>query len=189
MYPQNQWVQLNDFALYRQWKTPSGFLCGTYASSVLLAYYQDNLNPKILPKKIRTQYQKENQELVAGLQPLLQKIDLPTLPLQINFGLNRFFKKYHSGYRARFTSSGSWQRVTKKILQGEPVMVGVMKWLGSSYGNHWVVVHGFYEGVDGKRYYKIHDNWGNAEKIIPARWGNGTISLQKVKITSLTGKI
>lgn len=26
---------------YKKWATPSGYLCGTYAAAVLLAYYQD----------------------------------------------------------------------------------------------------------------------------------------------------
>ena len=38
-YPINQWIELESFEIYRDWKTPRGFLCGTYASSVLLAYW------------------------------------------------------------------------------------------------------------------------------------------------------
>lgn len=38
-YPIDQWVELESFERYREWKTPRGFLCGTYASSVLLAYW------------------------------------------------------------------------------------------------------------------------------------------------------
>jgi hypothetical protein len=36
----------------------------------------------------------------------------------------------------------------------------------------------------GDRFYKIHDNWGKSEAVIPAEWGNGTISLKKVNATA-----
>ena len=29
------------FRRYKSWVTPSGYLCGTYAATVFLAYYQD----------------------------------------------------------------------------------------------------------------------------------------------------
>ena len=52
-YPINQWIELESFEIYRDWKTPQGFLCGTYASSVLLAYWQDQLDADCLPNGIR----------------------------------------------------------------------------------------------------------------------------------------
>ena len=183
-YPVNQWMELESFETYRQWKTPQGFLCGTYASSVLLAYWQDQLDPQALPSGLRERHSRENDGLIHALQPLLQPVDFPTLPLQISIGLNRFFRRYRIPYRARGTAVGSWQRVTKRIAAGEPVMIGLLQMFGSSYKNHWVVAHGFMETADGERFYKIHDNWGQSEAVIPAEWGNGTISLKKVNATS-----
>ena len=180
-YPIDQWVELESFDTYREWKTPRGFLCGTYASSVLLAYWQDQLDVDCLPKGLREKNSKQNEQLIHALQPLLQPIDFPTMPLQISFGLNRFFRRYRIPYRARGTVAGSWQRVTKRILAGEPVMIGLLQLLGSSYRNHWVIAHGFKETAEGKRFYKIHDNWGKSEAVIPAEWGNGTISLVSQK--------
>lgn len=177
-YPLNTWIELPEerFKTYQTWRTPSGFLCGTYASSVLLAYYQDYLDETILPVKLRQKGSKDNQALIAAMQPVLQPIDLPTIPAQISFGLNRFLKQQQASQRARFTTTGAWHRVTKRILAGKPVMIGVLRILGSTYGNHWVVAYGFYEDSRGQRFYKVHDNWGNYNKIIPAGWANGTIS-------------
>ncbi|GCF93523.1 hypothetical protein NRIC_14140 [Enterococcus florum] len=177
-YPINQWVSLpaERFKTYQHWKTPSGFLCGTYASSVLLAYYQDYIDEQILPVDVRRKGTSSNRTMIPQLKPYLQPIDAPTMPVQISFGLCRFFAHVNSPYRSRFTSVGAWQRAVKRISEGKPVMVGVLKVLGSTYGNHWVVAYGFYESAAGKRYYKIHDNWGNYQKIIPASWANGTIS-------------
>lgn len=177
-YPLNTWIELPEerFKAYRTWRTPSGFLCGTYASSVLLAYYQDYVDEKMLPVNLRQKGSKDNQNLIAAMQPILQPLDLPTIPAQISFGLNRFLKQQKVQRRARFTTTGAWQRTTKRILAGKPVMIGVLRLLGSTYGNHWVVAYGFYEDSEGKRLYKVHDNWGNYNKIIPASWANGTIS-------------
>ncbi|MBU5365044.1 hypothetical protein P7H74_06860 [Enterococcus devriesei] len=176
-YPINQWIELNSFENYRTWKTPSGFLCGTYASSVLLAYWQDNLDAACLSAEIRKPQQFAPDILINSLRPLLQPLDLPTVPLQIAVGLNHYFRRYQVPYRARITTLGAWQRVTKRILAGEPVMIGLLKIFGSTYNNHWVVAHGFLETAEGQRFFKIHDNWGNVDKIIPAAWANGTISL------------
>lgn len=41
------------FRPYKQWVTPSGYLCGTYAAAVFLAYYQDYIDETIIPKAFR----------------------------------------------------------------------------------------------------------------------------------------
>lgn len=183
-YPINQWIELESFERYREWKTPQGYLCGTYASSVLLAYWQDYLDEDCLPEELRKKMDSRNKRWIQNLQSWVQPIDSPTLPLQISLGLNRFFRRYKRSYRARGTVAGSWQRVTKRILAGEPVMIGLLKILGSRYNNHWVVVHGFMENSKGQRFYKVHDNWGESATVIPAEWGNGTISIRKVNTTA-----
>ena len=165
-YLKDHWYDLKSFETYREWKTPRGFLCGTYASSVLLAYWQDQIDVACLPAGLRKKNSKQKEELIRA------------------FGLNRFFRRYRIPYRARGTMVGSWQRVTKRLLGGEPVMIGLLQLRGSTYKNHWVVVHGFMETSAGDRFYKIHDNWGKSEAVIPAEWGNGTISLKKVNATA-----
>lgn len=176
-YPIDQWVELSSFETYREWKTPRGYLCGTYASSVLLAYWQDQLDEACLPEGLRKKDSRQNDSLIPALQRVLQPIDFPTTPVQISLGLNQFFRRYRIPFRARGTLVGSWQRVTKRIMTGEPVMIGLLQLKGSTYKNHWVVVHGFMETAEGQRFYKIHDNWGDSAAVIPAKWGNGTISL------------
>ena len=128
-YPIDQWVELESFERYREWKTPRGFLCGTYASSVLLAYWQDQIDEGCLPNGLREKDSSQSEELIRALQPVLQPVDFPTVPLQISMGLNRFFRRYRIPYRARGTAAGTWQRVTKRILAGEPVMIGLLQLL------------------------------------------------------------
>jgi len=57
------------------------------------------------------------------------------------------------------------------------VIIGILKPLGSTYGNHWVVAYAYAETASGERYFKVHDNWGNYKKVIPASWVNGTVTL------------
>ena len=178
-YPKNKWVELppENFARYQTWQTPSGFLCGTYAAAVLLAFTQDQVQPDLLPKTIRTPGEAAPDRLISVLQPVLQPLDLPTIPAQIAVLLNHFLARYSQvAPRVRFTSVGGWYRAVKRITSGQPVMIGLLKLLGSTYGNHWVVAYGFYENERGERFFKIHDNWGHSDKIIPASWVNGTIS-------------
>lgn len=178
-YPVDRWVSLpkERFYPYRSWVTPSGYLCGTYAAAVLLAYYQDYLAPDIIPTQLRQPFAAAREPLLVALRPLIQPMGLPTVPLQVSIGLNRFFRKNKSSWRARFTSVGAWSRTTKRIMQGKPVIVGILRWLGSTYGNHWVTAYGFLETRDGQRFYRVHDNWGSYDKVINAKWANGTVSL------------
>ena len=78
---------------------------------------------------------------------MIQPLGLPTIPLQVSGGLSRFLKKTGNPFSARNTIIGSWQRATKRIRQGKPVMVGIMKILGSPYGNHRVTANQYNESV------------------------------------------
>ncbi|EOL42427.1 hypothetical protein RV11_GL001977 [Enterococcus phoeniculicola] len=175
----DEWVGIpeNRFFAYRNWRTPSGYLCGTYASTVLLAYYQDYLDEAIIPSRLREKNENRYEDLAGYLRRFIQPHGLPTIPFQVGFGLSRYFDHFKLNYRARTTVIGSWNRAIKRIQQGKPVAVGILKILGSTYGNHWVTAYAYLEKSDGTRYYKIHDNWGNYNKVIHASWGNGTVSL------------
>ncbi|KAF1300596.1 MULTISPECIES: hypothetical protein [Enterococcus] len=175
----NEWIGIPEerFSRYRRWMTPSGYLCGTYAAAVFLAYYQDYVDEKIIPANLRNKNAQTSKSLIDILHLLIQPHGLPTLPIQVGYGLSRYFDFYKLPYRARTTMLGGWHRATKRIDQGRPVILGLMRGLGSSYGNHWVVAYAYLETEDGQRFFKVHDNWGDHRKVIPAAWINGTISL------------
>lgn len=173
------WVGLPEqrFLTYKKWRTTSGYLCGTYAAAVLLAYYQDHCMPNLIPSDIRRKDSRDAKELIQKLRKTIQPLGLPTVPIQVSTGISAFFRKQQQPIYARSTVVGSWQRATKRIREGKPVMIGILRLLGSIYGNHWVTAYAYYESASGERYYKVHDNWGNTNKVIPASWGNGTVSL------------
>ncbi len=173
------WVGLPEqrFLTYKKWRTTSGYLCGTYAAAVLLAYYQDYCMPNLIPSDIRRKDSRDAKELIQKLRKTIQPLGLPTVPIQVSTGISAFFRTQQQPIYARSTVVGSWQRATKRIREGKPVMIGILRLLGSTYGNHWVTAYAYYESASGERYYKVHDNWGNTNKVIPASWGNGTVSL------------
>ncbi|HGF7703794.1 dihydrolipoamide dehydrogenase [Enterococcus faecium] len=175
----NCWVGLPEerFLRYKKWATPSGYLCGTYAAAVLLAYYQDYRKGWMLPNEIRKKNTADSLVLTKALRSQIQPLGLPTIPFQVSTGISSFLKKNGNHERARATLLGSWQRATKRIREGKPVMIGILKVLGSTYGNHWVTAYAYFETETGERYYKVHDNWGDYHKVIPASWSNGTVSL------------
>lgn len=173
------WVGLPEqrFLNYKNWRTPYGYLCGTYAATVLIAYYQDFQNELFFSPTLREKGTKDHVQLSEALRQAIQPLGLPTVPGQVSHGITKFLK--HTGNRvsARSTMLGSWQRATKRIRQGKPVILGVLKVLGSTYGNHWVTAYAYYQSSSGERFYKVHDNWGNTDQLIPASWCNGTVSL------------
>lgn len=172
------WIGIDEqrFRPYRNWRA-KGQQCGSYASAVMLAYYQDYLDESIVPSKIRKPHATD-ETLIQMLVIFIQARGFPTVPLQVSWGLNRFFQHYHCSQLALFTPYGSWHAATRKINQNKPVIIGLLKILGSSYGNHWVTAYAYQRTESGARYYKIHDNWGNYCKVIAANWTNGTVNLR-----------
>lgn len=175
----NEWLGISEseFYPYRNITTKSGYLCGTSAATVFLCYYQDHLVKTIVPEHIRQNGSDPTKALQDLLRVIIQPFDFPTISLQVSHGLSRYFRLFKLPFRARQTPVGGLERVKKRLLQGKPVIVGLMKLKGSTYGNHWVVAYGYKKDETGKEWLKVHDNWGNYHKVIPASWINGTISL------------
>lgn len=165
------------FKAYRNWRTPRGYLCGTYAASVLLAYYQDYVDEQMIPSFIRQKKATDGATLAAFLQLFIQRYGMPTIAFQVAHGVSSFLGRYQQNVRSRATMIGGWQRAVKRIDQGKPVIIGLNKLCGSTYGNHWVVAYAYKETATGERYFKVHDNWGSYCAVIPAKWVNGTVSL------------
>lgn len=175
---QKNWQGLPEeaFQPYQSWINQEGSLCGTYAAAVLIAYYQDYRQELVLPSFVRKQSSQESDNLVHYLRLLIQPLGYSTITVQVSHGLSRFTHYFQQPLWARSTPYGGWSRTVKRIDQGKPVIVGLNKWLGSHYGNHWVVAYAYCVDETGERWLKVHDNWGNYRAIIPAKWVMGTIS-------------
>lgn len=166
-----------DFFPYRKVVTSKGYLCGSYATTVLLSYLQDHQH-LTLPSNLRKIQEPNYEKLAKKLISYLQPIDLPTVPLQISLGLRRFFHAYRIPVEVLTQSLGA--RETGKLLLADkqPFLLGVLWLFGSKYGNHWVTAYGYCQ-VAGKVFYKVHDNWGDYRKIISATLGNGLVTVKK----------
>ncbi len=78
------------FLRYKKWATPSGYLCGTYAAAVLLAYYQDYREEWMLPLEIRKKNTSNLMALTKALRSQIQPLGLPTIPFQVSTGISSF---------------------------------------------------------------------------------------------------
>ncbi|XBG85335.1 hypothetical protein V4S32_08330 [Enterococcus cecorum] len=103
----------------------------------------------ILPDFLQENTQQGQASLVEILKLLVQPFGFPTLPIELSMGLNRFFRRYQMPYRAHSTTMVCLTRIKKRIDAGLPLIVGLSKKRGSSYGNHWVVCYGYLQNEDG----------------------------------------
>lgn len=161
------------FARYTEWINREGNLCGTYSAAVMLAYWQDWLDGAVVPDKLHLPKSADGQKLLQLLRMYTQLHGFSTTPFQVAWGLRRFFAHYHIPYTARFAAVGGWQIVKHSVARGEPLIVGLLQWKGSRYGNHWVTCFGYRN--QGKRELLVHDNWGKSASVIPAVWMNGAV--------------
>lgn len=171
-----QGIDEQRFANYQSWINQQGNYCGSYAAAVLLAYYQDYFDETIIPEYLREVNSSKEQALIAVLQLIIQPFGLPTLPIELSMGINRYFRRFAANYRVRQTPFGGWQRVKKRLDNHQPIIVGLSKKKGSTYGNHWVVAYAYAKAENDQYLLKVHDLWGNYAAIVPVSWLNGTVS-------------
>ncbi len=170
-------VEEEQLAPYQDIITKDSNLCGTSASGVLFSYLQDH-DQLYLPTILRRKKSLAFQPLLDKIKKFVQPIPLPTVPVQIAFGWRRFFRYYHLPVTIFTQSLGAKASLKKLLQEKQPALLGILTFFGSEYGNHWVVAYSYQE-VNGVTYYKIHDNWGNYRKIIPATLGNGVVTIKK----------
>jgi hypothetical protein len=177
-----QWQGISEerFKRYEDWINSDGQLCGSYAAMILLAYLQDYHPTFKLPPFVRKKGSSDGENLVHYLQLFIQPLGFSTIPLQVSWGISRFCHFMKQPQWARSTPIGGWERTIKRIDTGLPLIVGLNQRLGSTYGNHWVVAYAYGEDQEGKRWVKVHDNWGNYRAVVPAKWLMSTISFKEI---------
>lgn len=171
----NVWVQLpaERFSRYRWINTDN--TCGSYATAIALAYYQDYVSTAYVPSSLRTKNSTSPGSLITTLKKYIET-GYGTLPGNVANGVRSFFSAYNTGQYAQFYDWGTWDRVVDKVgNQSRPLMVGLTSIAGSPYGNHWVTVYGYMENSSGKGYYRCNDNHGNTNKSIEASWTCGSV--------------
>lgn len=171
------WTGLDEkeFKSYKSWiNNGSPGICGTYCAAVLTHY-------TVLRD---TNHQMEKNDLIDAFKKVIDDYHLHsgTFYWNVENGLNSIFN--FKNYRAK---SGLLPdiEVPKIIDQYQsPVIVGTLKYLGSSYKNHWLLVYAYAYDDKYDLYFKAYDNHGNYKAIIPAKQTNAYIYLEPIQTSS-----
>ncbi len=130
-------------------------LCG----SRLLAYYQDYIDETIIPKAFRRKTARSDSSdgNAAGADSASWVADDR---LASQSWIDSVFDQFQLPYRGRATVVGGWHRACKRIDEGKPVIIGILKPLGARMA---IIgsAYAYAETASGERYFKVHDNWGN----------------------------
>lgn len=173
------------FLRYRKWRNTDD-TCGAWAAAVMLAYYQDYISPEVVRSEIRTPGLPEDGKLAEALRWAMNGAKR-TIPPGVRRGVQRALEALgrvepagnrHVPYEAAMWMGFCGRRIERELRAGRPCCLGMLRMTGSTYGNHWVTAYGFEDTPEG-RVYICHDNWGNTQARIPARWINSMVYLKK----------
>lgn len=167
------------FSRYKDWiNNYNPGRCGTYAAGTMLAYCDDYIDDAFVPSSIRTRNSTSSGSLLTKLYTY---IDQPnpngTISTQVAKGVSQFLAndaKILSKYSAYYGLAGTWSMAKTIINRGYPITIGMANSLGSTYGNHWVLVYQFYDsGSSSTSYYRCVDNHGSYTAVINVSWTIG----------------
>ncbi len=167
-------------------------ICGTVAATMLLAYYDDYFNNSIVIDAARPQFSSKPGRLY---EVMWYRIDLEhptgTWPWDLVAGINQYFAEYNGldgwhSYRAQYDTAPTMIKVKPKLIEGKPVILGLLQALGSiDYGDHWVLAYGYSTDILND-YYKVVDGWANPndsmigynyKKVVNKSWTSSFVYL------------
>ncbi len=171
------WTGLDekDFRPYKTWiNNGSPGICGSYCAAVLTHY-------TVLRD---TNHRMVKNDLIDAFKKVVDDYHLHsgTFYWNVETGLNSIFN--FENYRAK---SGIFPDIeAPKIIDQyqSPVIVGTLKYLGSSYKNHWLLVYAYAYDDKNDLYFKAYDNHGNYKAIIPAKQTNAYVYLEPIQESS-----
>lgn len=167
-----QGLKPSRFAKYRSWiNSGNPGICGTYCSAVLV-------HDAVLHKY---KHSLDKDTLLAGLLTVVDEF----LPYK-----GTFFWDVQHGLKSLLADIPDWTvksgLITEKIVPAlldrpdpVPVIVGTTRLFNSKYKNHWVVVYAYGYNEDGKLFYKVYDNHGRYQAILPASQTIGCVWLEE----------
>lgn len=146
----------------------SNGICGTVASSILLAYYDDYVENLIVPDPVRLQFSTNSQFLI---ETMWYNIDFlhpnGTVATDLTSGINNFFNIYQQAFGYHYYSAYYSLLISGAqnfLVNNEPVVLGLLTAYGSLYGNHWVTAYACNKAdananLPAAAYYKCVDTW------------------------------
>ncbi len=140
-------------------------ICGTIASAIMLAYFQDYIDESYVPDVVRSAGSESPERLIKILYGYIDR-NHPngTIPMYLTVGISSYFNYY--GIDAKVTSSVlNVAKAKKEFSNKRPVVVSVGKFYdketGYLYQNHWVTAYQSNVDKNGNEYYLVNDNLGN----------------------------
>lgn len=126
--------------------------CGSIAAAICMRYYYDYVS---------TNYVASNNTSMNSLISTMQDFvgTGGTSYSSMVSGLNSYFNARNISNTALRNTTFSFSRVKQSIRANRPIIVGTSG--HETYGNHWVIAHGYYESrVDGN-YLIVNNGWGS----------------------------
>ncbi len=154
------------------WDT--GYSCQVDAAAILLKYLYDNVSSSFLPSgytkdsKVQNYLCTYRYMVDAGMTSYqavnggasITRYSGAQLETVINTGIKQYLKDRGLRKWSATSSSYSFNTIKLRINENRPVSLGVNgEKQGKSWGNHQVVVHGYWVGYDGVPYVKVNDTF------------------------------
>ncbi len=131
--------------------TISGGHCGSIASAICMRYYRDYVNSAYVSSS------SISKDALIALMKQFVGSGATTYNDMIG-GLNNYFATKSLNTTARGTRGFQFLTVKNKININRPVIVGTVD--HATFGDHWIIVHGYFESrVDGN-YIIVNNGWG-----------------------------
>ena len=132
--------------------TISGGNCGSIASAICMRYYYDYVS---------TNYVDASNTSMNSLITLMQIYvgTGGTYYYQLVNGLNNYFNDRGVSNTAYKGSPYSFSRVKSSINANRPIIVGTSN--HPTFGNHWIIAHGYYQGDYSNDYIIVNNGWGS----------------------------
>lgn len=156
--------------------------CGIYCSAVLLAYYQDHIDPSIIHTNIRKPHQTNLETLIQQLKKEITSFHpIGHSLLDLSMGINRFLRKYSTNNYKAHCILGPSKGILKAHLSftpPRPIIISIISLLGSpkNYRNHFLLAH-----LINNNQLICYDNHGKSDAHINNRWTIGSVVLRKRK--------
>lgn len=124
--------------------------CGSIAAAICMRYFYDYIDTSyVASNKI------DQDSLIALMQEYVGSGF--TNYYNVSNGLNNYFKTNLINNSTSMNAPFSFSKFKQSIISNRPIIVGTIN--HPTYGNHWIIGHGYFESrVDGN-YLIINDGW------------------------------
>ena len=151
--------------------------CGSTAGTILLLYYYDYINRRMISQTERKNYNTLTTKLIRYIEPDYGGSNYSSLTK----GLNNFQASRGLSKTFDYKTFNCFSKLKKYIDAGKPVIAG-LKSKTPAYGSHWVVATGYSICACSKpdattyvKFIQVNDGWGNTGVYINVKYCDGIV--------------